>query len=52
MDLEKTFVFSFSYYKSFFKFFAHDKSMGAKDHWGVINLDLMGMVGRIYVGDH
>ena len=26
--------------------------MGAKDPLGVADLDLRGMVGRIYVGDH
>ena len=26
--------------------------MGANEPWGVANLDLRGMVGRIYVGDH
>ena len=32
--------------------FSHYKAMGANDPWGVANLDLRGMVGRIYVGDH
>ena len=32
--------------------FSHEMSMGAKDHWGVANLDPRGMVGKIYVGDH
>ena len=30
--------------------FSLDKSMGAKYHWGVANLDPMRMVGKIYVG--
>ena len=25
--------------------------MGAKDHWGMADLDPRGMFGRIYVGD-
>ena len=40
MALEK--IFSFS----------HDKSMGAKDHWDIANLNPRGMVGRLYVWDH
>ena len=32
--------------------FSHYKSMGANEPRGVANLDLRGMVGRIYVGDH
>ena len=38
--------------KKIFNVFPYEKSMGAKDHWGIANLDPMGMVGRIYVGDH
>ena len=34
------------------KVFFHYKSLQANDIWGVINLDLRGMVGNIYVGDH
>ena len=32
--------------------FSHFKSTGANDPRGVANLDLRGMVGLIYVGDH
>ena len=32
--------------------FSHYKSMGANEPRGVANLDLRGMVGRIYVGGH
>ena len=32
--------------------FSHYKSMGDNDTRGVANLDLRGIVGRIYVGDH
>ena len=30
--------------------FSHDLSMGAKDHWGLANLDHRGIVGRILYG--
>ena len=32
--------------------FSHYKSTGANDHRGVAGLDPMGLIGRIYVGDH
>ena len=32
--------------------FSHYKFMGANDRWGMANLDPLGVVGRIYVGDH
>ena len=32
--------------------FSHYKSLGANYPQGVANLDHVGMVGRIYVGDH
>ena len=32
--------------------FSRYKSMGANDPWGMANLDLRGLIGRIYVGDH
>ena len=35
-----------------FKVFPMISLLGAKDHSDVANLDPMGMVGRIYVGDH
>ena len=35
-----------------FKVFPHYKSLGAKDHQNMANLDPGSMVGRIYVGDH
>ena len=38
--------------KFFFKFFIHNKSMGAHDPRGVASLDPRGFIGRIYVGDH
>ena len=37
--------------EDFFNFF-HYKSMGANDPQGVASLDPMGLIGRIYVGDH
>ena len=36
--------------KIFFFFFI--MSIGANDPWGMANLDLRGMVGRMYVGDY
>ena len=32
--------------------FSHYKSLGADDPRGVASLDLRGLIGRIYVGDH
>ena len=32
--------------------FSHGKSIRAEDHWVLANVDPMGMVGWIYVGDH
>ena len=38
--------------EDFFYFFSHYKSLRANDPRGVANLDLKGMLGRIYVRDH
>ena len=38
--------------KKIFLSFSHYKSIGANNPRDVANLDPMGMVGRIYVGDH
>ena len=38
--------------KKIFEVFFHYKSIGAKKIQGVANLDLRGMIGRIYVRDH
>ena len=36
----------------YFLKFPHDKSMGARDHHSVANLDTRDILGRVYVGDH
>ena len=36
--------------KKIFLRFSYYKSMDANDPWGVANLDLRGMIGRIYEG--
>ena len=38
--------------KKIFLSFSHFMSMGANETRGVANLDPVGMVGMIYVGDH
>ena len=46
MILEKKIFFLF------FFFFSHYKSLRANDPLGVARLDLRGLIGRIYEGDH
>ena len=38
--------------ENFSSFFKICQSMGANDPQDMANLDLRGMVGKIYVGDH